>query len=110
MGEGKTLCPLTLGYREGVCVYIRGELGRDHTRRIERSYSGSPWRPEQVLEGAQWNMLSWALSVRTHSTNFGAARKGEGASGSLGSGNSKKCSLAPPRFSKQSNGFEILND
>lgn len=48
-------------------------------------------------------MLSWPFSIRT-STNFRAAREAEGASGS------GKHSLAPPRFSKQSNSFEILND
>lgn len=42
--------------------------------------------------------------LNTHRANSGAAREGEGASGS------GKHSLAPPWFSKQSNNFEILND
>lgn len=49
--------------------------GGGHKRWMERWHLGSPQRPEQVVGGAQWDMLAWVFSIRTHSTNSGATRE-----------------------------------
>ena len=90
-----------------VCVCVRvSELGwggvtedgwRHPTRAVPETRASSGKCPVgQTVPGL--------CCLNTHRANSGAAREGEGASGS------GKHSLAPPWFSKQSNNFEILND
>lgn len=70
----------------------------------------SPRQSPETRESAgrcTWDML--LFSIRTHRTNFGVAREGEGASGGLG-----EPELSETFFGSSpghlSNDFEILND